>query len=261
MAVITHERRGNLTPALLAAAALHVGVAALFLLYYTPAAHDEMIVSSVPVTIVSDAPATAPENIPDIPSEPPAELVAEAPPPPPTPAPAPPEPTPAPKLTPRPAPTPPKTPPPKPASTKASDSLCLDCIASAPAKARRQAAPPAPPKTEARRGGAPNRGELSLTGRASLALIARQVARNWVLTCSAPNLSEINPVLQFRLNDSGSLVGAPVYVRGDPEPGHPNASRAIAAMQQTDPFGDVTDDLVGPTLQLTFHAAEACRGR
>lgn len=260
MTAMASERRGNITPALVAAALLHAGVFAAFLVF-APQADRQLIVSSVPVTIVSDAPATAPMDGADIPEAAPPELVVEEEATPPPPAPAPPVPAPAPKLTPRPTPKPVKPPPAKP-TPQANDNW-LDNVADGPAKPRRSARPAvnAPPKKENRPGGAPNRGALSLTGKASLALISRQVARNWLLDCGAPNLQEINPVLQFKLNDAGELMGTPTYIRGDPTSGHAYANRAIAAMQRTQPFGDVTDDLVGPTLQLTFNATKACAAR
>jgi hypothetical protein len=264
MSMIGRERRGNLTPALVAAALMHAGLFAAFLIY-APKGDREMIVSSVPVTIVSDAPATAPTPELDVPEAAPEQLtVEEAPAPPPPPPPTPPTPAPTPKPTPKHTPTPVKPPPTKARPQPQVNDNWLDSVASGPARPRRPATRPpvdAPVKKENRAGGAPNPGPLSLTGRASLALISRQIARNWTLNCGAGDIDEIKPVFRFRLNSEGRLVGRPEYVRGDPDPNHANANRAMAAMRQTEPFMDVTDDLVGPTLQLTFDAAKACRDR
>lgn len=264
MTVIARERRGNLAPGLVAAALLHAGLFAAFVLW-APEATRRVIVSSVPVTIVSDAPATAPDNTNDIPEAAPPELeIAEEEATPPPPAPAPPVPTPAPKPTPpKPTPTPIKPPPTKARPTPQVSDNWLDSVADGPAKPRRTSRPAvdAPVKKENRPGGAARPGPLSLTGKASLALISRQVARNWTLNCNAGDLDQINPVLSFRLNNQGRLVGSPTYVRGDPDPSHANATRAIAAMLASDPFDDVSDDLVGPELRLTFNAAKACRDR
>jgi protein TonB len=262
MSAMARERRDNIAPALVAAAALHAGLFAAFLLFQ-PQVERQLIVSSVPVTIVSDAPATSPDEGADIPEAAPVEQVAPeevAPPPPP---PAPPTPAPTPKPTPKPTPTPIKPPPTKAHPTPQVSDNWLDSVADGPAKPRRAAAPPvaAPPKKENRAGGAANRGPLPLTGRASLALISRQIARNWTLNCNASDLDGIKPVFRFRLNSEGRLVGRPEYLRGDPDPNQANANRALAAMRATEPYDDVTDDLVGPTLQLTFDAAKACRDR
>ncbi|MBX7249009.1 MAG: hypothetical protein K1X35_08215 [Caulobacteraceae bacterium] len=265
MAMIGRERKGNLAPALAAAAVLHAGLFAAFLVF-APKGDREMIVSSVPVTILSDAPATAPTPELDIPEAAPDQPeVAEEEATPPPPPPAPPEPAPTPKPPkPKPTPTPVKPPPAKSRTTPQVNDNWLDNVASGPAKPRRSASPrpaDAPVKQENRAGGAPRAGPLSLTGRASLALISRQIARNWALDCARSDLADIKPVFRFRLTSDGRLVGRPEYVRGDPDPGQANARRAEAAMRQTEPFDDVTDDLVGPTLQLTFDAAKACRDR
>lgn len=261
MTAMLRERRDSMLPALIGAALLHAGIAALFFIYAPQATH-ELIVSSVPVTIVSDAPATAPQDLPDVPTEPSAELAVEAaPPPPPPPVAAPPEPTPAPQIRPTPRPTPVK-PPAKPKPTPAVSDNWLDSVADGPAKPRKPTrTTAAPPRPETHPGGAPNRGPISLTGKASLALISKQVARKWSPNCNASNLDEINPVIRFQLDSTGRLVGDPLYVSGDPAPAHANGSMAIAAMRQAAPFDDVTDDLVGKTLQLTFIAAKVCAGR
>jgi len=263
MSTMLRERRDSMLPALVAAALLHAGIAALFLVYAPEATH-ELIVSSVPVTIVSDAPATAPQDIPDVPSEPPAEVAVEAaPPPPPPPVAAPPEPKPAPQVKPTPTPKPtPVKPPARPKPTPAVSDNWLDSVADGPATPRKPTrTTAAPPKPESHPGGAPNRGPVSLTGKASLALISRQVSRKWSPNCNASNLDDINPVIRFQLDSTGRLVGDPTYMSGDPAAAHANGSMAIAAMRQAAPFDDVTDDLVGRTLELTFRASKVCAGR
>lgn len=254
-----HEPRDDIGAGLIGAVALHVAVivAAIVL---APATADRVVVNSVPVTIVADAVPTAPEIAPGPPAEaapePVDELVppVEAAPPPPVPKPAP---------TPPVKPNPTVTPKSRPAPPKPSPSLNLDDLASDPTlKARERAPRPAPAKPDApttRPGGAQVRGTLSPAGiRDAMAAIEQQIIPNWTLNCTASDLDSVKPVIRFRLNGQGVLVGDPQQVSGAV---NAETRRALAAVKASDPFSDVPEELVGKPLQIRFDAAKACRAR
>lgn len=253
------EPRDDIGAGLIGSVALHVGVVVLAILA-VPAVRDRVVVNSVPVTIVADAVPTAPEIAPGPPAEaapePIEELVppVEAAPPPPVPKPtvAPPV-KPKPTVTPRPRPTPPKPLP----------GLDTEALANDPTlKARQRTPRPAPPKPDApatRPGGAQVRGTLSPAGiRDAMAAIEQQIIPNWTLNCTASDLDSVKPVIRFRLNGQGVLVGDPQQVSGVV---NAETRRALAAVKASDPFSNVPEELVGKPLQIRFDAAKACRAR
>lgn len=254
------EPRDDIGAGLIGSVALHVGLVVLAILA-VPAVRDRVVVNSVPVTIVADAVPTAPEIAPGPPAEaapePIEELVppVEAAPPPPVPKPVP-TPTPV-----KPKPT--VTPKPRPAPPKPSPSLNLDDLASDPTLTARKRTPrPAPPKADvpaARPGGAQVRGTLSPAGiRDAMAAIEQQIIPNWTLNCTASDLDSVKPVIRFRLNGQGVLVGDPQQVSGVV---NAETRRALAAVKASDPFSNVPEELVGKPLQIRFDAAKACRAR
>ncbi len=252
------ETRDDMGAGLIGSVALHVAVVVAAILT-VPAVRERVVVNSVAVTIVADAVPTAPEIAPGPPAESipePVQEIAppvEAAPPPPVPKPTPTPPVkPKPTVTPKPRPTPPKP----------SPSLNLEDLASDPtltARKRTQPTRPTQPAKPAERpGGAQVRGALSPAGRAdAMAAIVEQVIPNWTLNCNAPDLDTVKPVVRFKLNSEGRIVGEPQLVGV----ANTNSRLAVQAMKASDPFRNVPVELIGPTLQLRFDAAKACRGR
>ena len=253
------EPRDDIGAGLIGSVALHVAVIVAAIVM-VPAVRERVVVNSVPVTIVADATPTAPEIAPGPPAESISEPVEEV---------APPVEAAPPPPVPKPTPTPPVkakptvTPKPRPTPAKPSPSLNLDDLASDPtltARKRTQRAQPDRPATPTTRpGGAQVRGTLSPAGRAdAMAAIVEQVIPNWNLNCNAPDLDSVKPVLRFKLNSEGRLIGDPVLVSGQV---NANSRLAVQAMKASDPFRNVPAELIGPTLQLRFDAAKACRDR
>lgn len=252
------EQRPNLSLALVGSLALHAGLAALAFVMW-PKEVSDLVVSAVPVTIVSDAPATAP----DIADEPPAaeptpEPAAEAPPPPPEPAPR--EPTPAPpkKLTPQPAPK--KAPTPPRTSREASFDPEAFSESFTP-KTRRKSEPTPAPAPAKKTGGAPQRGPLSITGQVALDALTRRLTENWNLNCGSQGFALINPVVRFRLDDRGELVDGPRVVGGSSDPTwRAGAQRALNAVRAGEPYRDLPPELLNRNIEIAFKAEVACRG-
>lgn len=253
------EHRDDIGAGLIGSVAFHVAlvVAAILL---APTVQERVVVNSVPVTIVADAVPTAPDIAPGPPAEAapePVEVVEppqEAAPPPPVP-----KPTPTPAVKPKPT----VTPKPRPTLTRTSPSLNLDDLAEDPTLTARKRSPrQAPPKPQApaaQPGGAQVRGALSPAGiRDAMAAIEQQIIPNWTLNCAASDLDTVKPVIRFRLNSQGVLVGDPQQVGGAVTA---DARRALAAVKASDPFNDVPEELVGKPLQIRFDAAKACRAR
>lgn len=270
---MTPEARPNRWPAILVAAALHVGLFVLAVYFWPKEPARPLTVSSVPVQIVSDAPATAPTIAPDAPAEAPvtpAEEVVEAveppPPPPPTPTPTPPEPRPTPlkKLTPAPTPTKAKPTPPKPAPAKRNapafdPSSIADSLSDA--KARRPARPN-PPRAETKAGGAPQQGPLSSTGKVALDALIRRLNETWLPDCSASGVDEIKPRIRFRIDGEGRLSSGPTVL--DRQPGGvftAAADRAVRAVRAGEPYDNLPVELLNQDITITFNGERACRGR
>lgn len=266
------EAKPNRWPAIVAAAALHAGLFALAL-YAWPEENTPVTISSVPVQIVSDAPATAPDISPEAPAEAPAEIaepVAEPvetpPPPPPLPDPTPPKPTPTPpkKLTPTPKPTPAKPTPPKPAPTKRRDAPAFDPSSIADslsdAKARRPSKPT--PKPAAKPGGAPQAGPISSTGQQSLNALTTRLGEIWNLQCVSETASA-RPRVLLKIAEDGTLVGKPRLreVSSDPalRAAGESALRAVQVGEDQKLYADLPPELYNRDLSITFRADQVCR--
>ena len=261
------ERRNNLLPGLLGAVILHAGVAALALLVF-PKETRELLVQSVPVTIIADATPTAPVNLPSPPEpappvpepEPEPEPVVETPPPPP-PTPTPPVKAPPKKLSPTPTPTPKKERP-TPPRTKEAPTFDPDSFSESFTPKKRRTAPPAETPPPKKAGGAPTPGPISSAGRESLGIITRQLQENWLLNCNADGLARINPIVAFRIDDRGRLIGEPKLVDAQSDGAWMASARlAVAAVRATAPFRDVPAELVNRELRITFRAERACASR
>lgn len=259
------ERRPNLFPAFAGALALHAGVFA-FALWKWPEETRNLALSAVPVTIVSDAPASAPVISPEPPAEAPAEEapaetdLAEAPPPPPEPTPPEPAPTPPKKVTPAPAPKATKPAPPKKTPPRKETSLDLDAIAEryADAAPRRPTKPsPAPPAKKA--GGALTIGELSSTGKVALNALTDKLQRLWSPNCGVSGADDVRPRVRFTLDGDGRLVGAPLLLdRRADAVWRVGADRAVAAVRRGEPYDDLPDELLNQEITITFRGDLAC---
>jgi protein TonB len=241
----THDREG-MTPALAGSAALHVLVAALFLISW-PWARELKVGAIVPVKIVTNAPNTdvrpaiqAPEEQTAAADEPvPAEsLQAPAPPEPqpqpaPTPAPAP-APTPAPAKpappkpvppkpappvpTPKPAPTVVKTPPakpqPAPAAAKPAPHQDVDLDKLLASVSKGGGRPAGPPRSSAAKG--PTRAETAPQARPAVGAglsanaltgLQDELRRRWNPNCDVEGGRDVQVRVVFALGEGGNVVG------------------------------------------------------
>lgn len=268
------------SPAILGSIALHLGVVALaFVSWPRQAEEVKPLVSSVPVSIVSDVEiaaaaadnpqpepspddgASAPVSAPETPTPP----VPEPTPPPPTPAPSPrPAPTPAPTrpTPPRPAPTPPEkarpnprpTPPTpnRPAPKREEPSLDLDALAG-PARPRPN---PGRPAT-----GQQGTGQASQATGPQVTAIFNQVYPNWTLPCDIPGADQLRIQVDLTLSADGRITRGPTLVNPQSSSVYRAAADgALRALRQTAPF-DVPQGFPGGAYRPTFNTERACRNR
>lgn len=283
---MTPEAKPNRFPAIAAAVVLHAGLIALAA-YAWPEENTPITISSVPVQIVSDMPATAPDISMEAPAEAAVEPVAEPvevaeapPPPPPAPAPTPPQPAPAPpkKLTPTPTPKPTPTPPPKAAPApkpkpksappkppaKPAPSFDLDSISEslADAKARRPNRPRQAAQTTPKTGGAPQKGPLSSTGKVALDALIGRLNETWLPNCDAAGADAVKPRVRFRIGDDGRLISGPTVL--DRQSGSvwtAAADRAVRAVRAGAPYDNLPSELLNQDITITFNGERACSGR
>jgi protein TonB len=271
------RERTAMTPSLLGSALLHGGLLVATLVSWPWLSKPMKMESSVPVTIVANAPATnirraiqAPEPMEALTETPVPEATPEpvAPPAPEPPAPAP---KPVAKAAAKPMPKPaPPTPAPKkaeakPQPKKAAPTLDLDALAQSlkPAKASGK------PKSSAAKG--PSRSETAAqarlaagpaTGLAASALssLGADLARRWNPNCAVEGGSDVDIRVAFRLNDAGHVVGQPESSgESSANPVVKAASdRAKRAIRQAEPFENLPDDLYGERIVVRFNARTAC---
>lgn len=269
------------SPAILGSMALHAGVVALAFVSW-PRERDEPkpLVSSVPVSIVSDieiaaAPADnpQPEPSPDDASTAPVSAPDEPTPPvpdptPPQPAPTPPPPRPSPRPTPTPRPTPPRPTPPRPtppekarptpprptptpqrpAPKREEPTLDLDALSGPPRQTQNRGRPAT---GQQGRGSAPR-----AVGRGDLQALASQIYANWDLPCDLPGGREAVISATVTLDDDGRVVGR---IRAQ------HANRAIAdgverAIRATAPFS-MPAGYEQQELRFSFRTEPMCRNR
>jgi len=256
--------RDNRLPALIGAAALHLGVFAALVLF--PSRPSLPIGSSVPINIVSSAPSTDTRQAYQAPET----ETAAAPQPQPQ---APPQP-PAPELaTPQFSPTPAQAAkPPKPAAAQPSTqaapakptvdfarmqqiieaarrSAGAQASSAARGAARAETAPEARP--DAGRG-------LSMSDQAGLQQL---LERLWNPNCDAPGGSAVMLKVKFIVGLSGNLVGAPNAGGLDSSPNPVMAAaarRALDAIREAEPYAA---PYYGQTITVNFDAKEACAQR
>jgi outer membrane biosynthesis protein TonB len=277
MTVTANRRRESLTPAFLAAVALHVGVALIAL--YAPRPPMGPLGTAVPITLVARGPTTdsrpaeaAPVTQSAQSETPVPQAKAPAPPPAPAPRPAPPTPETPPVKTVKPAPEPRPTPaaqkaqpkpmpPPKPTR----DTFSLDALAADVAKVRR-AAPPRP--TSGARG--PARAETAPEARVDagqgvsqtdIAGLSQLLERLWNPSCNTAGGDAVVIPIKYTVSFDGHVVGRIVLGAhgASSDPIVATATRrAIDAIHQAEPYADT---FRGQTFTVIFDATKACANR
>lgn len=270
---------------------LHGAVVALALFSWPKKEELKPLVSSVPVSIVSDvvieaAPADnpQPDPSPEDGATAPVEVPPEAAPPEPEPAPQPrPQPTPTPPRkaepaprpapTPRPEPTPRRTEPaprPAPRPTPAPPAKANPAPArpAAPAKAQpgldldALAGPPRPTQNRGRPAtGQQGRGQASQATGPQLTAIFNQVYPNWILPCDIPGADSLRIQIELTLSEDGRITRGPSLVNPQSSAVYRAAADgALRALRQTAPFR-VPDDFPGGEYRPTFNTERACANR
>jgi len=254
------------SPAILGSIALHLGVVALAFVSWPRKAEDpKPLVSSVPVSIVSDveiaaAPADNPQPEPSPDDGASAPVSAPEEPTPPVPEPTPPPPTPAPTPTRRPTPPPPEkarprpTPPTpnRPAPKREAPSLDLDALAG-PARPRPN---PGRPAT-----GQQGTGQASQATGPQITAIFNQVYPHWILPCDIPGADELRIQVDLTLSADGRITRGPTLVSPQSSAVYRAAADgALRALRQTAPF-DVPQGFPGGAYRPTFNTERACRNR
>jgi len=269
----------NLSPALAASAALHLGVAVLLFVSWQAAKEIE-IPPVVPVTIMTGPTGEAAEMAPaEAPAEAQSPTVAPAPPEPPTPpapapqpapTPPPPRPQPRPKPTLAPAKPAPRTPA-KPAPAKprpAEPDFDLDALARSVAGSttrRPSRAAPAP----AARQGPPQAaaGQSTELSGAELGALKSKLERLWNPNCTVAGAESIVIRVRLRLSPEGRLTRPAEVVgrRGSagPEVLEAAADRAVSAVSRGAPYDELPAEKYEgwKDIVLNFNGRTACRGR
>ncbi len=273
MMVPTPPRRNSLAPALLAAAALHVG---LFLIAtYVARPNFTPMGTAVPITIVSSAPTTDSRPAEAAPvtqaaqTETPVPQAKPPPPPPPkaapTPAPPTPEPTPVKTVTPKPElrPIPEKTPPkPTPSRQPSKAAFSLDALAANIAKTTK----PSPPRPASGAKG-PARAETAPVARvdagqgvsqSDIAGLSQLLERLWNPNCETAGGDAVVIPVKFTVGYDGHVIGR-ITEGGRDNSANPvistAARRAIDAVHQAEPYGPTYR---GQTFTVNFDAKTAC---
>lgn len=274
------------SPAILGSIALHAGVVALAFVSW-PRERDEPkpLVSSVPVSIVSDieiaaAPADnpQPEPSPDDASTAPVSAPEEPTPPVPEPTPPPPAPTPPPpRPAPRPTPTPPRPTPPRPAPPRPTPPEKARPAPPRPSPTPQRPAPKreeptldldalqGPPRQTQNRGrpaaGQQGAGQASQATGPQITAIFNQVYPNWILPCDIPGADQLRIQVDLTLSADGRITRGPTLVNPQSSSVYRAAADgALRALRQTAPF-DVPDGFPGGAYRPTFNTERACRNR
>jgi outer membrane biosynthesis protein TonB len=273
MTAFSPRRRDTLAPAMIAAAALHLSVFVLAVIFGRP--NLGPMGTAVPITLVSRGPTTDSRPAEAAPQTQSAQTesptpVAKAPSPPPEPAPAPAAPRTPPAAAVRPAPpqkpmpdrTAPKAAPAKPSSA---DAFSLDRLAADVARLKRTA--PARPGAAAR---APARPETAAETRvdagqgvsqSDIAGLSQLLERLWNPNCAAAGGDSVVVPVRFTVGWDGHVIGR-VADGARESAGNPvvaaAARRAIDAVHQAEPYGPAYR---GQTFTVNFDAKTACATR
>ena len=272
MMVPAPPRRNSLAPALLAAAALHVG---LFLIAtYVARPSFVPMGTAVPINIISSAPTTDSRPAEAAPvtqaaqTETPAPQAKPPPPPPPKTVPAPTptsKPTPAKTVipTPQPKPIPEKTPPkPAPSRQPTKNTFSLDALAANIAKTTKSS----PPRPASGTKG-PARVETAPAARADagqgvsqsdIAGLSQLLERLWNPNCETAGGDAVVIPVKFTVGYDGHVIGR-ITEGGRDNSANPvistAARRAIDAVHQAEPYGPTYR---GQTFTVNFDAKTAC---
>ena len=260
---------------------VHAGVLALAYITWVTAPRP-LVVSSVPVEIVSSVPS---HEMAEAPVD---DLAVKTPVPEPAPEekplPAPPEPVPAPKLpvpVPQKAVTPPppkpvKTPTPSPKATPtppdkngqkkptpakpAKPALDLDALSQLPAAPSK-----APTRKQAQANthatnGASNYGAAPAeTGPEMRALVAK-LQKLWSPNCDVPGGNQVQVDIKFTLSPNGRVIDGPRWMNQSKDSVWiAGANRAMAAVKRGELYDDLPDGFYNTSITITFDAKEACR--
>lgn len=258
--------RRELSPAMLGSLLLHGGVAAALLISWN-FTRDLKVGAVVPITLVTQAPATdmSPAvEAPQVQSAQAEEPVPEAPKqavaPQPVPTPAPPKPAPTPKPTP-PAPAPQPAPKPvKPApAAKPEKSLDLDALAasvSKSAKASSAAKGAARPETALQTRPALGAGLSAL----AMSGLTEELRRQWHPNCDVEGGRDVQVRVSFALGAGGQVVGQVIpQIRGVQNAvSQAAAERAVRAVYAAAPFRTLPREFYGDRIAVNFNAREAC---
>jgi protein TonB len=254
---------------------LHTTVAVLLLVSWN-FTRDLKVGSVVPVTIVSEAPASDVRQAEQAPVE--QTALADAPvpdaplqstPPAPEPKPAPPPPTPKPTPTPKlvkPVPAPAPVKPAAPARPE--KSLDLDALSASVSKMAR-AAPPKP--SSAPKG--PARPETALQARpalgtgvsaAAISGLQDELQRRWNPNCDVEGGRDVQVRVTFTIGAGGQVVDQPgnrprSEIKSAQTPvSETAAQRALSAVYAAAPYRSLPREFYGQQVAVTFNAREAC---
>lgn len=260
------SRRFEVSPAALGSIALHVGVAAAFMISWGN--RDLKVGSVVPVTIVSSAPdadtrpaVQGPEVQEAATEEPAPEAPPEPAPPPPQPAPPPPTPKATTKPTEKAAPTP----TPKTQTKPVEKGLDLDALSASLTRPARNT----PPRPSSAAQGT-NRAETApiarqTTGTGLAAGVAVQglqdeLQRRWNPNCDVVGGRDVLVRVIFRLGVGGQVVGDVKSEIKSAQNGvaQAGAERAVRAVYAAAPFRGLPREFYGDTIAVNFNAREAC---
>jgi type IV secretory pathway VirB10-like protein len=258
--------RIEISPAAVGSLALHVGVAAAFMMSWGN--RDLKVGAIVPVTIVSNAPDvdTRPaEQGPETQSAMTADPVADAPP----------EPVPPPPL---PAPPPPqakaakpaeKTPAPlaaKPATRPAEKAFDLDSLEASLTRPARNT--PQRPSSAAKGPARPETAPVArqtvgsgLAAGAAVAGMTEELQRRWNPNCDVEGGRDVIVRVTFQLGATGQVVGevVPQIQGARSSVATAGAERAVRAVYAAAPFRGLPREFYGDRVAVNFNAREACR--
>lgn len=259
-------RRIEFSPAAVGSLALHVGVAAAFMISWGN--RDLKVGAIVPVTIVSNAPdvdTRSAEQAPETQSAMTADPVADAPP-----EPVPPPPLPAPPpLQAKAAKPAEKTPAPlaaKPANRPAEKAFDLDSLEASLTRPARNTPqrPSSAVKGPARPETAPAARQTVGSGLAAGAAVAgmtEELQRRWNPNCDVEGGRDVIVRVTFQLGATGQVVGEVVpQIQGARSPvATAGAERAVRAVYAAAPFRGLPREFYGDRVAVNFNAREACR--
>lgn len=258
------SRRIEVSPAVAGSLALHIGVAAAFMISWGD--RDLKVGAVVPVTIVSSAqdrdarPAAQGEVAQSAMTEDPASEAVSEPAPPPQPAPPAPTPKAAKPTEKTPAPTPTKA-----AAKPAEKAFDLDALAASLTKPSRNAPqrPSTAPKGSTRAETAPVARQTSGSGLAAGAAVTgmtEELQRRWNPNCEIEGGRDVLVRVVFQLGVSGQVVGdVQSQIQGARTPvATAGAERAVRAVYAAAPFRGLPREFYGDRIAVNFNAREAC---